>query len=77
MFAKPMRQRFTLLSTLLLMSAASLSGCSATQAGDEAVAARSGNVSIEVEGQTESACGSSCYGRCWSCILGVCENICQ
>lgn len=77
MFARPLRQRFTLLSTLLLMSAVPLSGCSAAQAGEEAVAASSEAMSVETEGQTESACGSSCYGRCWSCILGVCENTCQ
>lgn len=80
MFAKPTRQRFTLLSTLVLMSAAALGGWLSARAGDEAamaVEASSENMSVAQGGQEGSACGPSCYGRCWNCILGVCENLCQ
>lgn len=80
MFAKPKRQRLTLVSTLFLMSAAFLGGWYSAQAGDEAavaVEASSQDMSVAQGGQEGSACGPSCYGRCWNCILGVCENLCQ
>ncbi len=77
MFAKPTRQRLTLLSTLVLMSAALLGGCSAAPAADtEAVAMAASSEEMSVE-QSVAACRPSCYGPCWSCILGVCENTCM
>ncbi|MFP2923890.1 hypothetical protein ACLESO_01485 [Pyxidicoccus sp. 3LG] len=77
MFAKRMLKR----STLLVVGFASLalSGCSAAPAVSENDGAV-GAVALVSESQEESsvaACRPSCYGPCWSCIQGVCENTCM
>jgi hypothetical protein len=81
MFSKLTRQ----LSTLLLVGAASLAlgGCSAAPAESDdtgrsvAVASQSLEMTEAGSEQSVAACGSTCYGPCKTCILGVCEDTCH
>lgn len=71
------------LSTWVLMGAAALfmSGCSTAVAGSEegeqAGAVASQELTAAGSEHSVAACGSTCYGPCKTCVLGVCENTCM
>jgi hypothetical protein len=84
MFSMLKRQRFALLSTLLVVGFASLSlsGASAVNGaeGDEGVcgaATPAQSMTVASGEHSVAACSATCTGFCRRCILGVCENTCS
>lgn len=71
--------------TLVLVGAAALAlgGSSATVSGSEGEDSATAGSCVQqdlteaVADQSVMACGSTCYGPCKTCVLGVCEDTCH
>ncbi|MCP3141552.1 hypothetical protein [Pyxidicoccus xibeiensis] len=78
MFTKRMFRRSMLL--VVGLSALGLGGfhtSASVEAEDITVAAVSQELTSSEGEPSVAACRPGCYGPCWTCILGVCENTCM